>query len=219
MEPDFWHERWQNSQIGFHESAVNPTLVKQLPVLELADGARMFVPLCGKTLDIGWLLSQGYRVVGIELSQLAVEQLFTELGVEPAIEDVGQLSRYSAAGVDIFVGDIFNLSQDVLGSVDAVYDRAALVALPESMRNRYTAHLSAITKGAAQLLITFEYDQQLMKGPPFSVPNEEVHQHYDSQYEVVSQSSAPLEGGLKGQVPATANVWLLRARSVAPVAS
>ncbi len=212
MEPDFWHQRWHNNQIGFHESAVNPSLVTHLPSLELAGGSRVFVPLCGKTLDIGWLLSQGYSVVGAELSQLAVEQLFTDLGIEPGITEAGRLSRYHARGIDIFVGDIFDLTPKMVGQVDAVYDRAALVALPEPMRKQYTAHLSAISRVAPQLLITFEYDQQLMNGPPFSVPNNEVHSHYDDHYRVVSLSSGPLVGGLKGKTAAIANVWLLKSR-------
>ena len=38
MEPDFWHQRWQKNQIGFHEDVVNPTLVKHFPKLNQAAG-------------------------------------------------------------------------------------------------------------------------------------------------------------------------------------
>jgi thiopurine S-methyltransferase len=166
--------------------------------------------LCGKTLDIAWLLSQGYRVAGAELSETAITQLFAGLGVEPQILTVGALKHYRTPDIDIFVGNIFDLSGSMLGAVDAVYDRAALVALPEDMRPRYAAHLMEMTNQAPQLLISYVYDQRVMGGPPFSVPNEEVTQHYGRRYDVRLIASTEVPGGLKGKCSATENVWLLR---------
>src|SRR5690606_14666706 len=123
--------------------------------LSIAKGSRVFVPLCGKTLDIAWLLSNGYQIAGAELSELAIHQLFAALGIEPKITELGEVKHYSATDIDIFVGDIFNLIGDVLGSVDAVFDRAALVALPDDMRIRYAKHITDITGNAPQLLITY----------------------------------------------------------------
>ncbi len=210
MDANFWHERWKTNNIGFHEGAANALLVKYFKQLSLAKGSRVFLPLCGKTLDIPWLLSNGYRVVGAELSEIAIEQLFTELGVQPKISEVGEMDRYSAKNIDIFVGDIFNLSREVLGSVDAIYDRAALVALPEEMRQRYSAHLMQITNKAPQLLICFEYDQSLMEGPPFSVSNDEVNRHYRGSYDLTLLANIDMPGGLKGKCAAKENVWLLK---------
>lgn len=210
MEPDFWHRKWENNEIGFHEGKVNPLLVKHFPALALAEGKRVFVPLCGKTLDIHWLLSRDYRVAGAELSQLAVEQLFAELGVEPEITPCGPLRRYSADGVDIFVGDIFELSPEALGPVDAIYDRAALVALPEAMRVRYTAHLMQLTARAPQLLLCFEYDQRVMAGPPFSITPEEVQRHYAGQYALTHLERVEVPGGFRGKVSANESAWLLQ---------
>jgi thiopurine S-methyltransferase len=140
MHTDFWHERWSTNQIAFHESEANPLLVAHFAALGLAKGARVFVPLCGKTLDIDWLLAQGYHVVGAELSPLAVTQLFERLGVTPQLTRVGKLERWSVPHLDLFVGDFFALTPDLLGTVDAVYDRAALIALPSDLRGRYAAH-------------------------------------------------------------------------------
>src|SRR5262249_2938954 len=161
----------------------NPLLVKYFNELSLAKCSRIFVPLCGKTLDISWLLSKGYPVAGAELSQIAIEQLFMELGMQPEISTVGGVEQWSSNNLDIFVGDIFALSRKMLGPVDAVYDRAALVAFPEEMRKRYTAHLTEITGKAPQLLISYDYDQSKMDGPPFSVSNEEVERHYAGNYD------------------------------------
>lgn len=209
MDADFWLQRWDNNQIGFHASEVNPLLVKHFQALSLVEGKRVFLPLCGKTLDIAWLLSRGYRVAGAELSKQAIEQLFIGLGVEPAILESDSLEHYQAKNIDIFVGDIFELSSQVLGPVDAIYDRAALVALPAAMRERYAAHLIEITNNSPQLLITFEYDQRLVEGPPFSVSNDMVDQLYRKHYQLSLLESADVAGGLKGQCPATENVWLL----------
>ncbi|MGL5795265.1 MAG: thiopurine S-methyltransferase [Waterburya sp.] len=209
MDPGFWLQRWENNNIGFHKSEANPMLVKYFGELSLLKSSRVFLPLCGKTLDIPWLLSEGYRVAGAELSEIAVEQLFDELGVEPKISRIGAVSLYSAKDIDIFVGNIFDVSSTILGSVDAIYDRAALIALPEQIRNRYTAHLTEITGKAPQLLITCVYYQNLMEGPPFSVSNEEVNRHYSDIYDLSLIESTDIVGGLKGKCATKENVWLL----------
>lgn len=212
MDADFWHLKWKNNQIGFHEAAVNPLLVKHFPALSLQDNHRVFLPLCGKTLDIHWLLSNGFRVVGSELSQLAVEQLFAELGAEPTVSEYGLIKRYSVRNLDVFVGDIFQVSMQLLGTIDAIYDRAALVALPEEMRCRYAAHLVEITAGAPQLLICFEYDQSQMTGPPFSIGGEEVIRCYRDAYEVALLDRVEIPGGFKGRIAANESAWLLERR-------
>lgn len=208
MEHSFWHQRWEKGETAFHESDANPLLVKHWDRLALPDKSRVFVPLCGKTLDIGWLLSRGHRVVGAELSEIAIGHLFSGLGLEPVVTEAGALKHFAAPDLDIFVGDIFHLISERIGGVDAIYDRAALVALPHPMRLRYTAHLNAITKRAPQLLVSFNYDQSAMDGPPFSIPDEEIHAHYGASHAVALLECAAMPDGLKG-CPATEKVWLL----------
>jgi thiopurine S-methyltransferase len=210
MDASFWLQAWQDKHISFHKGEPNPLLVKYFNELSLPKGTRVFLPLCGKSLDISWLLSEGYRVAGAELSKIAVEELFAQLGAKPGISRIGDVDRYSARNLDIFVGDIFALPRKVLGPVDATYDRAALVALPERMRTRYTAHLKEITDQAPQLLICYEYDQSQMEGPPFSVSNQEVHRHYRDSYQLTLLESTSVPGGLKGKCAANENVWLLK---------
>lgn len=209
MQPDFWHKKWQECDIGFHNSDANPLLVKHFPALGLATGSRIFLPLCGKTLDIHWLLAQGFQVVGAELSAIAIEQLFDELGVIPEIMLLENLQHYRAPNIDIFVGDIFNVTASLIGQVDAIYDRAALVALPVDMRTLYTSHLKVITHNAKQLMICFVYDQSQLAGPPFPISDDEVKAHYSADYTLSLLESVEVVGKLKGQCPAFENVWLL----------
>lgn len=217
MEPDFWHQKWKSNVIGFHISEPNPLLVSNFKALSVKAAGRIFLPLCGKTLDIAWLLSKGYRVVGAELSEIAVTQLFEELGVKPTKKNLGDLTRYSAENIDIFVGDIFHLSSKDLGAVDAIYDRGAFVALPKGMRDRYATHLIHISNGAPQLLISFEYNQHLLPGPPFAISNKELSQQYKDTYEVTLLASEEVVGGLKGECDAVENVWLLKPASQAHI--
>jgi thiopurine S-methyltransferase len=182
MDPNFWHSRWESDQIGFHINQANPLLVEFFPTLSLKKSSRVFLPLCGKTLDIHWLLDQGFQVVGVELSKKAITQLFQELGIEPEIRTLDKLEHFSAEGIDIFVGNLFDLSKAHIGKIDAIYDRAALVALPLDMRISYTNHLTQIAENAPQLLICFEYDPSSMEGPPFSIEREEVLSHYNKYY-------------------------------------
>ena len=212
MEPSFWHNRWQTNQTGWHERDVNPLLTTHFPSLNVSPESRVFVPLCGKSLDLGWFLSRGYDVAGAELSELAVTQLFAELGMKPAISEVGKLRLFRGEKIDIFVGDLFDLSREILGPVDAVYDRAALVALPEPMRARYTTHLKTITALVPQLVIGYEYDQTVVAGPPFSVTPDELHRHYSDSYTLTPLARVEVPNGLKGKCPATEHIWRLDKR-------
>lgn len=210
MEANFWHAKWEKGEIAFHQDEVNPLLLEHFGALSLPTGSRVFVPLCGKTRDIRWLLEAGYRVAGAELSRVAVEQLFADMGLEPGISQVGPLTRFAAENIDIYSGDIFELTGSELGQIDAVYDRAALVALPAAMRQRYVDHLVAITGRARQLLVAYEYDQSLQDGPPFAVGADEVRRLYGRHYEPALLASTEVAGGLRGKCPATEHVWLLR---------
>jgi thiopurine S-methyltransferase len=210
MEVDFWHNKWARGEIAFHQSQANPLLVAHFARLNLEKGSRVFLPLCGKTLDIAWLLARGFRVVGAELSEIAIDELFQSLGLQPRIAKVGALLHYSAEDIDIYVGDIFDLTAQTLGPVDTNYDRAALVALPAAVRELYTAHLMRITQVAPQLVIAYEYDQSLVDGPPFSVSEDEIRQHYGAAYTLTALETRDVEGGMKGKAASTETAWLLQ---------
>lgn len=184
MEPEFWNEKWSNREIAFHSANVHPFLAGQLSILALRPGARIFLPLCGKTLDIHWLLKQDFQVVGVELVETAVQELFEELGRSPEIIKRGKLKLYRDENIDIYVGDIFDLDLAEVNKIDAVYDRAALVALPEKMRKKYADQVIKLTGSAPQLLITFEYDQAEMDGPPFSISRPALSRLYGETYEI-----------------------------------
>ena len=210
MEASFWHQKWARGEIGFHQKDINPFLLKYLEILNLPKESRIFLPLCGKTRDFSFLLANGYQVVGAELSELAVKELFKELCLNPEITLIGELIRYSAQDIDVFVGDVFDVTAEYLGHISATYDRAALVALPVEIRAQYTSHLMNITKSAPQLLITFEYDQKLMDGPPFSLTESEIKHHYGSKYQLKVLESNFVLGGLKGKINSTETAWLLQ---------
>jgi thiopurine S-methyltransferase len=209
MEESFWLEKWAKSETGFHQADFNPWLVKYWEVLGLEAGSTVLVPLCGKTRDIDWLLAQGYSVIGVELAETAVRQLFERLGLCATITSIDALQCYTAERLTLYVGDVFALTPELLGSVEAVYDRAALVALPMQMRDKYAAHLVSITHAAPQLLLSFSYDQSKMTGPPFSVDADEVHRLYASHYATTCLFSGPLKEGIKTLNSANESVWHL----------
>ncbi len=211
MEKDFWHERWEKDEIAFHMREVNPMLIKHFPTLKLEKKRRIFIPLCGKTVDIEWLLQSGYEVVGIELNQSAVEELFLELGYKAVIKRADKLALYEAENIKIFTGDFFDLTREILGSIDLVYDRAALTALPKEMRDSYVSHLLKVTNKTPQLLITYEYDQSIMNGPPFCVDFNEIDEHYFNTHSItLLDENEDLPSGLKRKSQANEKVWLLK---------
>lgn len=184
MEPDFWLQRWQDNLIGFHQNTVNPCLQRYFPQLELHNNSKVLVPLCGKSLDMLWLAEQ-HSVAGIELSPRAVEEFFLEHRLYPGRSEQDGLSICETAAITLYCGDFFALQPSLLGKIDAVYDRAALIALPADMRARYVSHLNSLcTAGTQMLLVTMAYDQAAMNGPPFSVEEAEVHGLFDNQWQV-----------------------------------
>ncbi len=209
MDASFWHTLWTDGRIAFHEGQANLLLAEHLAGLGLAAGARVFVPLCGKTRDIAWLLEQGFEVVGVELSKLAVEQLFAEMDVVPDVRDVDGMHLFEAPGVRVFVGDIFALMPAQVGQMDLVYDRAALVAMPEEMREAYAAQVIELAQGRQQLVITFTYAQDQMAGPPFSIPEAALEDYFDGTYRRRLLDAVDVRGGLKGKVAATEKIWHL----------
>lgn len=175
MDPAFWHQRWMDGQIGFHRQEYHPKLTHWWPELALPPAARVLVPLCGKSLDMQYLASLGHEVVGSELSPLAAEAFFAESGLQPDRVQHGAIERWQARGITILVGDFFALTRADVGEVSALYDRAALVALPPVMRRNYARQLAGLMSAGAQgLLLSLDYPQDRMQGPPFSVDAEEV---------------------------------------------
>src|SRR6218665_2727451 len=175
MQPAFWVRRWQNNQIGFHAPVANPFLQQYWPALGVPEGSQVLVPLCGKSLDLVWLAEQGLRVMGVELVQQAVEDFFREQQLQPRIRQQGAFSVYQADAVEIWCGDIVALTAEDVRDCTALYDRAALIAFPPDMREIYAQHLPQFLPGGCRgLLVSLDYEQALMDGPPFSVPDEEV---------------------------------------------
>jgi len=185
MDPEFWHQRWQRGETGWHQAEINSHLRELWPRMGIPPGSRVLVPLCGKTLDLLWLAGQGHRVLGVELSRLAVDTFFAENGLGPAVTEEPPFTRHRVDEIEILCGDFFHLTPDHLGAIDAVYDRASLIALPPESRQRYATHLDALLPTAVpRLLITLEYDQTQMAGPPFAVHQPEVESLFSGTHRV-----------------------------------
>lgn len=175
MDPAFWHQRWAAQQIGFHQAQVNPYLAAHWPTLPVAPDSQVLVPLCGKSLDLAWLAAQGHQVVGVELSEQAVAAFFDRHGLTPEVEARGVWQIWRSGALELWCGDFFALQASDVAGCTAFYDRAALIALPVEMRERYLAHLDQLLPVRCEgLLVTLEYDQALIDGPPFSVGQAEV---------------------------------------------
>ncbi|ATZ73044.1 thiopurine S-methyltransferase [Idiomarina sp. X4] len=199
MEASFWHERWENQQIGFHRPEAHEMLRRYFKKVA-KPGATVFVPLCGKSNDMLWLLDNCYRVFGIELSDLAVKQFFSDNDLTPTVTQKGKFKEYALGELVIWVGDFFELTGKDLADVDAWYDRAAMVALPPEMRRHYVKQLSEQLPERAQgLLITLQYPAGFREGPPFSVSEGEVESGFGQRFSIEQLESD--EGILNGEKP------------------
>ncbi len=185
MRPDFWHERWRTGQIGFHQSSADRNLTRHWPSLRLDGGSRVLVPLCGKSLDMLWLRDQGHSVIGVELSATAVEAFCMENGIPARRRPGADFDVYEASDLELFRGDFFALRSAMLGAAAAVYDRAALISWSPDLRAAYVEHLATLTSAGTQmLLVTLEYREGEMSGPPFSVRGEEVRRLYSPRFKI-----------------------------------
>ena len=217
MNAEFWHSRWQEKRIGFNQSAVNPLLMSYFKQLNVKAGSRIFVPLCGKSIDMAWLAAQGYDVVGVELVETAVQAFFTEQNISPTVHQhadnpaikyyQGQLSGQT---IILWVADIFALTTEDIGSVKAVYDKAALIALPADMRVQYSAQMYQLSANAPQFIITLAYDQSKKAGPPFSISSEQIQQYYGDNYHISELTSEPTSIGSAPELTVSEHVWLLK---------
>lgn len=203
MKHEDWLARWREGRTGWHQSEVTPLLQQHWPALAVAPETQVLVPLCGKSLDLLWLAKQGLQVLGIELSELAVQHFFAEHQLAPTRQSLPQGMRYSAGRISIIVADIFALDPRVFASCGAIYDRAALIALAPDDRRRYAQQVyAALPAGAAGLLIALEYDPTYMIGPPFSVPPSEVHALLATDWQVTLAQRRPSSGPDKAQAGA-----------------
>jgi thiopurine S-methyltransferase len=189
MNHDFWHKKWESNQIGFHQNEAHSGLSEYFP--ELNKGARVLVPLCGKAVDMLWLANKGYVVVGVELSEIAAKDFFVENGFDVLVSEEtlskGVFKKYysTSISVEIYVGDFLLFSGDAF---DALYDRAALIALPDDMRPAYVEKTRSLLTTVAQgLVITTVYDDSIASGPPFSVSDLEIKRLWGSKLEKVGQ--------------------------------
>lgn len=178
MEKEFWLERWEVNQIGFHRDDYNPNLTTNFSQLGLYPGDTILVPLCGKTLDLIWLKNQALNVIGVELSDIAVTDFFKENLLKFTVEDKGAFKKYTSDNITLYQGDIFDINKEELGVIDAIYDRAATVALPVDIRNRYLRKLTELSTRINILMVLFEYEQYLISGPPFSVEESYLRRQY-----------------------------------------
>ena len=178
-----WLARWQDNKIGWHVDVVNQSLVDYLELLELEPGDNVFVPLCGKSIDLIYLSEMGYSVIGVELSPVGVVQFFVDNNLQYVVSEVDGFSLYQSERIKIYCGDYFNLNAGHLLRVSAVFDRASLIALELDLREKYTVHLTAIIPFDARiLLLTLIYPQHQMSGPPFSVSDSEVESLFSSAF-------------------------------------
>ena len=177
----YWHKAWADERIGFHQSRVNKRLEEHWDAVAPAPGARVFVPLSGKSLDLLWLHGRGHPVLGVELSGKAVRAFFEENDLPHARRVDGAFERWSgtgeAAGLELLVGDFFALEPALLADCAGLYDRASLIAMDGTLRGRYARHLGRLLPvGCTGLLLAIDYDTSRMQGPPFAVPDAEVHE-------------------------------------------
>ena len=172
---NIWESRWHEGRIGFHLPQLNIYLKRFSTHLLKSEPENIFVPLCGKTLDLPWLANRTKKVIGVELVSQAVEEFYRENEISYSIQPAGKLQLFKSDSIDIYHGDFFDLTREETGSFEAIYDRGSIVALARPERQKYVEHLlSFLAPGGRLLLITLEYDQEQMSGPPFSVSDTEI---------------------------------------------
>ncbi|MEJ2528769.1 MAG: thiopurine S-methyltransferase [Gammaproteobacteria bacterium] len=189
----FWIKRWQDGDIGWHHQEINPHLLSHWSRLDIPSGSTLFVPLCGKSLDMVWLAQQGFSVVGVEISQKAVEEFFAERSLVPERTKSAAFDIFQANVYRLLCGDIFRLEPEHIQGVRAVYDRASLVALNQKQRRHYADLMTTmLPSGCSMLLVAMDYPETEMQGPPYSVPESEVVELFGDGFSIAKLHSLNL---------------------------
>lgn len=214
MDKEYWFDRWQNNEIAFNQQKPNPFLLQYLKTLNLKPGSNIFVPLCGKSIDMLWLCEQGYKVIGVELSVQACIEFYEENNLTFQKNTKKQFTALTGENITLLAGDFFELDKELIEPIDAVYDRAALVALPSEARARYAAHISKLSEDNTQiLLITASYNQAEMQGPPFSVDEDEVKMLYGKNFvidELYNEQTNEIPDHLRAKGLTRSCQWVFR---------
>ncbi len=179
-----WLKFWENNETNWHGDKITQELVEYFELFELEPRDKLFVPLCGKSLDMLYIMNQGFSVVGVEISEIGVRQFFSENNLAYKITKVDDFDLYSTENLEIYCGDFFALTSKHLNNVKSVFDRKSLIALEPEVRQKYVKHLNdIISLGARILLVTLQYPQYQMSGPPFSVDKSEVESLFSMAFE------------------------------------
>jgi len=169
MDASFWHKCWERSSLGFHQEQVHPFLLEYFDKLIKPDDKHVFVPLCGKSLDMVWL-AERLNVTGAELSEIACHDFFADKKLSYNKQCLGDFSVLSHDNLVLLQGDFFKLMPVDINSPDWIYDRAALIALPKKMQKSYANHLTSfIDKNTRLMLISLEFPEDELSGPPFPI--------------------------------------------------
>ncbi|XP_059174982.1 probable thiopurine S-methyltransferase [Physella acuta] len=197
---EFWKDRWDDRHIGFHQADVHKMLSKHFTKL-IPDGKanKVFFPLCGKAVDMSWLASQGYNIVGVDGVKKALEEFFTDQGIEYSVEDVNhnghnfKLFKSKDGKIRLYCTDIFNFTPDIEGTFDAVWDRGALVALNREDVSGYVKNMKKLLSPNGRILMeVMEYDVSIMDGlegpskppPPHPMYEDQIKALYEPECEV-----------------------------------
>lgn len=219
MDKEYWYQKWQSNDIGFNQAQPNKHMQRYFSSLKISPGSRVFVPLCGQSIDMIWLIEQGYEVVGVEISEIACRNFFNENKIPVTITRMKDFIVYRSQKIIIFCGDFFKINQRILDKIDVVYDRAALIAMPFDARKSYSEHLMELMESAKLMfLITIKYKQKEMQGPPFSVGEEEVSTLYSARFDIEQlfskKFSVPLHLSSKGLHQCIEQVYVLTPTSL-----
>ena len=216
MNDNDWQKKWQTNDIGFNQSKPNALMTRYFESLHLKQGSLVFAPLCGKSVDMLWLAEQGYLVIGVELSTIACTAFFEEHRLPATVTQSEYFTSYQSDQITLIAGDYFNLTPTIVGEIDAVFDRAALVALPPPLRQRYVKLLTQLCQSKTSIfLISFSYDQSAMQGPPFSVDQSQVNALYSADFNIQLLHDKPIQQisphlQVKGLSAASEQVYCLR---------
>ena len=185
MEHKFWHDRWENDRIGFHQETINPYLNEYVSHLEISTSRCIFVPLCGKTKDMLWLAEKGFHVIGVEINEKAILSFFNENKIEYITKEESKICCFSSKNITIYKADIFDLEPRHMKNADCFYDRAALIALPKSTRSNYIQQMKTLTGNSPiGLLVSIEYLPTQSEFPPFCIKEEEIADLFSANFAV-----------------------------------
>lgn len=197
MTVGMWKECWNTPNVEFHNPQLNELFVKYHQRMLTRPGMRIFVPLCGKAVEMKWLVDHGHKVVGLEAAPVPCKAFFEENGIPYNVKEMKGIHGEKYESLDhnivIYSCDFFLFTADICGEFDGIWDSGGLNSMDVEDREAYIRRIRTLMgKGCVNLTEFVNFDKSMVD-ITWSMTKEELQKVFGEGFivEDLNEMAAP----------------------------